>query len=126
MEFQTISVFEKSGAQIEAELWATPGWFKLTQCFLYDSNPYVSKMDLKSTEDGSYVEYHIYWHNEEAYATWLEEWSTVHNDIKPRVLENLNSREIQHTLYWPETSIEPPVKNDNIVSLDSFVSKITA
>jgi hypothetical protein len=125
MEFLTISTFEKTGTQIEAELWATPGWFKLTQCFLYDNNPYISKMDLKISDDGSYIEYHIIWHNEEAYNAWFDEWKSVHNDIKPKVINNLKSRGITYTLFWPSSDVEPP-PDDITVSLESFTTKLVS
>lgn len=126
MEFRTISVFEKQGAQVEAELWATPGWFKFTQCFLYDNNPYISKLDLKISEDGSYVEYEINWHNEEAYTSWYEEWKNIHNDIKPKITSNLKSRGITYYLFWPDTKVEPPPTGDETLSINLYSSKITA
>ncbi len=74
MNFTTITVFEKEGAQVEAEMWATPGWFKMSQCFVYENNPYISKMDLKANQEGSYLEVYIEYHSKEEYEAWHAEW----------------------------------------------------
>lgn len=123
MNFQTITVFEKEGAQVEAEIWATPGWFKFSQCFLYENNPYIAKLDQKINEDGSYIEYFIDYHNEEAYLAWYEEWKHIHDELRVKVIENLKSRGIESKLYWPAVDVPPP-KDNPVLPITEFVSKL--
>ena len=123
MTFRTITVFEKPGAQLEAELWATPGWFKFSQCFLYDGNPYISKLDLKSNDEGSYLEYYIEYHNIEAYHAWYDEWKHIHDDLRIKIIDNLKTRGIESQLYWPEEE-QCSFKGDGVFyNIDEFVSK---
>jgi|LauGreDrversion4_2_1035121.scaffolds.fasta_scaffold915548_2 hypothetical protein len=124
MNFTTITVFEKEGAQVEAEMWATPGWFKMSQCFVYENNPYISKMDLKANQEGSYLEVYIEYHSKEAYEAWHAEWKHIHDELRFKVMENLKTRGIDNKLYWPDQGIPAP-ENETAYSLDQFVSKIT-
>jgi len=124
MSFQTITVFEKDGAQIEAEIWATPGWFKFSQCFLYDNNPYVSRLEMKVNNDGSYLEYHLDFHNEDAYQAWHDEWKHIHDDLRPKIIDNLKFRGIGYTLYWPEGNISPP-NEEPALAVSQFTTKLS-
>ena len=124
MNFQTITVFEKEGAQVEAEIWATPGWFKISQCFLYENNPYISRLDIKTNPDGSYLELYVDYHTEEAYLAWYDEWKHIHDDLRPKVMENLKSRGIESKLYWPEIQSTIPTY-DEVIPIDQFVSKLS-
>jgi hypothetical protein len=123
MTFQTISTFEKPGGQIEAELWATPGWFKFSQCFLYEGNPYIARLDLKSSVDGSYVEYYLDYHDENAYRAWHDEWKHIHDEVRFNCFESLKSRGVQIKLYWPAEELGGRA---DVQAFDTFVSKITA
>jgi hypothetical protein len=123
MTFRTITVFEKPDVQLEAELWATPGWFKFSQCFLYDGNPYISNIDLKLNQEGSYLEYYIDYHNAEAYQAWYDEWKHVHDDLRVKIIANLKSRGIESQLYWPDED-QCPFKEDDVFLASDFTSKI--
>ena len=124
MSFEYIITFEKAGTQIEAELWATPGWFKFSQCWIYENNPYVSKLEANSILDGSYIEIYVGYHNEEAYNAWMDEWRTIHNELRDKIFENLKSRDIDYTIYWPENSEIESTEKIYIEPLSSFKSKI--
>jgi hypothetical protein len=124
MSFRMVTIFEKPGAQVEAELWATPGFFKFSKCFVYDSNPYISKMDLKINEDGSYLEYYIEYHDIDAYRAWYDEWKHIHDDLRSKIIENLKSRGINSKIFWPEEE-NCPIGYDPVFSLNDFVSRIT-
>lgn len=123
MEFQTVTVFEKEGAQVEAEIWATPGWFKISQCFLYENNPYISRIDAKSNVDGSYFELFVDYHNEDAYLAWYDEWKHIHDDLRPKVIENLKTRGVDSILYWPEANVPAP-QHEKVLPITKFVSKL--
>lgn len=123
MIFSTVSVFEKPGANMEAEIWATPGWFKFSQCFLYENNPFISKLDMKVSKDGSYLEYLLDYHDESAYQAWHETWKHVHDITRASCFENLRKRGAIIQLYWPGTELGG---NEIIIPYSEFVSKIPA
>jgi hypothetical protein len=125
MPFRTITTFEKPGAQVEAELWATPGFFKFSKCFIYDGNPYISYIDTKINEDGSYVECYLDYHDIEAYRAWHDEWKHIHDDLRVKIIENLKSRGIETFLFWPDEE-KFPIEDTEVISVDKFVSKISS
>jgi hypothetical protein len=123
MTFRIITVFEKEGTQIESEIWATPGWFKFQQLYLYENNPYMSNLEAKISEDKSYIEYHVDYHDEAAFLAWYEEWKDLYIELRTKVLENLKSRGVQHNVYWPGSS-SVPTDDSNLHPLDQFRSKL--
>lgn len=123
MTFRIISVFEKEGTQIESEIWATPGWFKFQQFYLLENNSYLCNLDKKISEDGSYLEYYVDYHDEEAFLAWYEEWKDLYIELRTKVLENLKSRGVQHTVYWPGSS-SLPTDDPDLHPLDQFQSKL--
>jgi hypothetical protein len=123
MTFRIITVFEKEGAQIESEIWATPGWFKFQQFYLLENNSYLCNLDKKISEDGSYLEYYVDYHDEEAFLAWYEEWKDLYDNLRTQVIENLKSRGVQHTVYWPETSFAL-IEDPDVRQLIQFQSKL--
>lgn len=123
MTFQTVSTFGKTGAQIEAELWATPGWFKFSQCFLYEGNPYIARLDVKFSSDGSYAEYYLDYHDENAYRAWHDEWKHIHDVTRHNCFESLKTRGIQIELYWPGEELGGNIETK---PFDTFVTKIAS
>lgn len=125
MSFQYVSTFEKSGTQIEAELWATPGWFKFSQCWIYENNPYIDKIEAKSSPDESYIEVYVSFHNEDAYKAWFDEWQTVHDELRDKIFENLISRDIKYTIFWPDNATIDSSEKTFVKPLSTFVSRIS-
>ena len=123
MTFRIITVCEKEGAQIESEIWATPGWLKFQQFYLLENNSYLCNLDKKISEDGSYLEYYVDYHDEEAFLAWYEEWKDLYDDLRTQVIENLKSRGVQHTVYWPETSFVL-IEDPDARQLTQFQSKL--
>ena len=123
MTYRTISVFEKPDVIVEDELWAAPGWAQLVGCFLYDGNPYISKVEKFTNEDHSYLEYHLDFHDEEAYHAWYEEWASAHDTLRSPIFETLRSRGVHIQLYWEGVYLDA-TNNESVLPITEFVSKI--
>ena len=124
MSFDYVSTFSKEGTQVEAELWATPGWFKFSQCWIYENNPYIEKIEAKTSSDGSYIEIYVSYYNEEAYKAWRDEWKQIYDELRDKIFDNLKSRGIKYTLYWPDDSIIESEEKELVKPLSSFASSI--
>lgn len=123
MPFRTVTTFEKSGSQVEAELWATPGFFKFSKCFAYDGNPYISRIESITNEDGSYIECYLEYHDIDAYRAWHDEWKHIHDDLRTKIIDNLKSRGIESRLFWPEEE-KFPIEGTEVISINEFVSRL--
>lgn len=124
MSFHTISIFEKPGSQIEAELWAIPGWFKMSRCFTAEAtghSEFVENLYNKLSADGSYVEYHLIFHSEDTYRAWHEKWKDIYVPLRKECLEIARSNGITAQLYWPGEDLGG---HEVTISVENFVSKL--
>ena len=120
MSFRTVTTFELPESDIHSILLATPGIDVVSSCFVLGENPYLESFETKTSEDKSYMEVYINFHDEHSYNSWHDQWGSVHDNARSMVYNLLRHAGVSINRYW-ETS---DLAASGSKSISEFVSRI--
>ena len=121
MAYRTICTMEKAGIDV-VDLWESQqGWWDFCEaCFLYEGNPYIEPIYQRESDDKSYVEIHVIYHDENFYQLWHDEFKEIHDDWRAKTFKNLEDMGVTINRYWETTDLSAPGSRP----LSEFVCKI--
>lgn len=122
MRFRLVTTFEKSGVNIIETLWNIKSYYNVADCFLYEGNPYIEGIYENISEDLSYVEYYIPFHDQNFYELWFDEFKDVFMPYREQAFAELRELGVTITQYW-ETLDVPGIEGDQPLLMDDFVSR---
>ena len=97
-----IASFEKSRSNIQEEVWSCKIFYLLTECFLYNGNPYVDGVHEILSDDMSYKEVYIIFHDRNFYDLWFEEFKDVYVPLREQAFAEFRANGVTVTEYLDE------------------------
>jgi hypothetical protein len=117
MTYKTIHTYEKQGANFFELIPTIPG---LSSCeFFFKDSPYVELLELRLSEDKSYVEVHIYFKDESNYLEWHRACGDIHDPIRNSAYEVMEIIGVDVKRYWETTDLSAP----GSLPITEFVNK---
>lgn len=94
-----IATFEKPGANIVEEIWSCKIYYLLSECFLYDGNPYIEGIHELISDDMSYQEVYIMFHDKNFYDLWFDEFKDVYVAYREQAFSELRKKNVEVVEY---------------------------
>lgn len=120
MPFRTVTTFELPESDIYSVLFSTPGMDVVSSCFVLGENPYLDSAEIKISNDRSYMEVHINFHDENNYNSWHDQWASVHDNVRIIAFNLLKNAGVSIERYWETSDLAMPGSRP----ISEFVSKI--
>jgi radical SAM superfamily enzyme YgiQ (UPF0313 family) len=121
MIFRLITTFEKPGVNIIETLWSVKSYYNLADCFLYEGNPYIEGIHENVSDDVSYVEYYIPYHDRNFYELWYDEFKDIFIPYREAAFAELRSMGVEINQYWEELDIAGV--GEGSLPIEEFVSR---
>ena len=107
MIFRSVTTYEKPGSDILEIIWNIKSFNSLSNCFVYEGNPYVDFINEYVSDDASYVEYVVDWHDQNFYELWLDEFKDVVLPYRQDFYQTIKKQDIEFKEFW--SSLDAPV-----------------
>lgn len=121
MYFMAVT-FEKPGANVIESIWSSKNYFHLADCFLYDGNPYIEGIHEFLSDDLSYAEYIIPFHDKNFYELWFDEFKDIYLPYRQASFDEFRSKGIVINDYIQSFDVGG---TDGMKLLTEFVSKFS-
>jgi hypothetical protein len=125
MIFRSVTTYEKPGSDILEIIWNIKSFNSLSDCFLYEGNPYIDSINEYISDDISYVEYVVDWHDQNFYELWLDEFKDIVVPYRQDFYQTIKGQGIEFKEFW--SSLDAPVLAlpDYVVplSMDQFTTR---
>lgn len=127
MTFKTVGTFEKEGSNIITELLLMPEWQNSELFFVAQDEEssaigslFFESTEVRTNEDRSYFETHIYFHSEEKFLEWWEAYGAIHEEIFIATLAKIADLGITVHRYFDNPAL---VEIENALPMSDFVGR---
>jgi hypothetical protein len=121
MIFRSVTTFEKPGSDILDIIWNIKSFNSTSDCFLYEGNPYIDSVDEYVSDDGSYVEYVVQWHDQNFYELWFDEFKDILVPHRHEYYQTIKEQGVQFKEFW--SSMDVPGVPDFALPIDQFTTR---
>jgi hypothetical protein len=121
MIFRSVTTYEKPGCDILDIVWNIKSFNTVSECYQFEGNPYIDYIDEYVSDDASYVEYHVGWHDQNFYELWIDEFKDIILPYRHEFYQTLTEQGVQFNEFW--SSIDAPGVPDFAMSIDQFTTR---
>ena len=119
-EFITVTTFEKDNTNLVPVLWGILEFAECSRLCFEGNSPYISSSEWKMTEEKSYIELYLKFHDEPTYLAWYDMFGSVHDAYATILKKKLNEQGVDIKRYFEGTTLIDP---DNTLFISEFTSK---
>lgn len=113
--------FEKPQSNVLEIIWTNKTYYHLSDCFLYENNPYIEGVHEAVSDDLSYVEYVIPFHDKNFYELWFDEFKDVYLGYREQVFADLKKSGVIIQDYLQSLDVDGTT--DTMKPISEFVTK---
>lgn len=117
--FKTVTVFEVESGDVFEKMCESISYVQITYCFPYPSE-YFFLIQEKASEDRSYIEHHIYFHNEEKYKEWYSVFGEITEELVDEFKEDFEKKQITHRRFFDNVEVSGAARAE---PMNTFQSK---
>jgi hypothetical protein len=121
MVFRLITTFEKSGENVIETLWTVKSYYHLADCYIYEGNPYIEDIQERYTDDMSYAEYYVTYHDQNFYELWHDEFKDIYIPSREVAFDQLRKMGVEIKQYWEKIGVAGVDAHDSLIK--DFVSR---
>ena len=121
MTYRFVFTAEKPESNVLEVLNACPGWHDVVACFPPDS-PFAQFTE-QFSEDGSYAEWQMFFHDREVYELWYDAYKDLHDASREATITFFESQGGTIGLYNEGVDLSSPERSQPI---EEFVSRFPA
>lgn len=116
--FKTVTVFEMLSGDVYAKMCESASYIQAIYCFPTPSE-YFAIIEQKISEDRSYFEQHIYFHNEEKYKEWYAIFGEILEELVEEINDEFSKNDISYRRFFDNVEISGAARAEPMSSFQT-------